>query len=373
MTDKMRTTIMLAAGGTGGHLFPAEALAAELLARGHKVVIVTDKRGNAFKSLGDKVTIETVMAGYLKSGIVSKVKAVFAMGTGILQAVRLLRKHKPALVVGFGGYPSFPAMFAAQKTGVPTLLHEQNAVLGKANVWLADKAEKIATALSGTKGITAENLAKAVTTGNPVRAAILAVRQETYSAPQPEADFNVFITGGSQAASVFSDVVPAAVGLLTEAEKRRLRIVHQCRENDLDITADRYRQAGVKAEIKTFFNDIAVRLSDCHLFIGRSGASTVAEIAAVGRPAIFVPYPGHSDMQQKYNADSVAGAGGGWVMMQEDFTPEALAEKLGQLMAQPALLEKTAAAAKTCGAPDAAFRLADLVEAETRRLKPPKP
>lgn len=374
MTHKTTaTTIMLAAGGTGGHLFPAEALAAELLSRGHKVVIVTDKRGNAFKSLSGRVTVETVKAGYLRPGLISKARAVLDMGIGIVQALLLLRRHKPALVVGFGGYPSFPAMFAAQKTGIPTLLHEQNAVLGKANVWLADKAEKIATALPGTRGITPANAAKAVTTGNPVRADIVAARGSVYAAPQPEGDFNVFITGGSQAASVFSEIVPEAVGRLPEAAKRRLRIVHQCRENDLDVTADRYRKAGVKAEIKTFFNDMAARLSSCHLFIGRSGASTVAEISAVGRPAVFVPYPGHSDMQQKHNADSVANAGGGWVMMQPEFTPEALADKLEQLMAKPDMLDKAALAAKSCGAPDAAGRLADLVEAEARRIGAPKP
>lgn len=359
-----KKVIVLAAGGTGGHLFPAEALAQELITRGHRVVILTDKRGDAFKSLGDKVEIRTVRAAYLKPGIAAKAKAVFDMGLGILQAARLLRKFKPDVIVGFGGYPSFPGVYAGQKLGIPTILHEQNAVLGKANVILADKAIEIATSLPDTKGIKDANRKKVTTTGNPVRAGIVAVRAAAYEAPG--ADMRILITGGSQAAQVFSDVVPDAVGKLPDDVKRRLTVVHQCREDAVDMTEKKYRAAGVKAEIKSFFNDMAERLKSCHLFIGRAGASTVAEVAVVGRPAIFVPYPGHSDMQQKYNAEVVADKGGAWVMMQETFTPEALTEKIEALANNPALLEKAAAAAKSCGQPGAAQNLADVVE---KRLK----
>jgi UDP-N-acetylglucosamine--N-acetylmuramyl-(pentapeptide) pyrophosphoryl-undecaprenol N-acetylglucosamine transferase len=365
MSDKK--TIVLSAGGTGGHLFPAEALAQELLARGHKVIILTDKRGNAFKSLGDRVEIKTVRAAYLKAGIFAKIKAVADMGAGIAQAAMLLRKYKPDIVVGFGGYPSFPGVFAAQKLGIPTVLHEQNAILGKANVWLADGAGDIATSFPDTKGIKQDNKSKTVTTGNPVRADIVAVRADAYAAPQE--DVRILVTGGSQGASVFGEIVPEAIAKLPDDLKRRLVITHQVRENDLDITAKKYETAGVKAEIKTFFNDMADRLKKCHLFIGRSGASTVTEIAVVGRPAIFVPYPGHQDMQQKHNADVVADKGGAWVMLQPDFTADALATRLGELMRDPALLDKAAAAAKACGQPDAAARLADVVE---KKLKGPK-
>lgn len=375
MTDSTKKTILLAAGGTGGHLFPAEALAAELLARGHKVIIVTDKRGNAFKSLGDRVRIETVRAGYMRAGVIAKVKALADIGLGILQSALLLRKVKPDLIVGFGGYPSFPAVFAGQHLGIPTVLHEQNAVLGKANVWLSDKADRIAAALPDTKGVSTANKGKLVLTGNPVRGDIVSVRDAAYAPPSPAGDFNVFITGGSQAAKVFSDVVPEAVGLLPEGVRRRINIVHQCRESDIDAAAEKYRKAGVRAEIKSFFNDMAARLRDCHLFIGRSGASTVAEIAVTGRPAIFVPYPGHQDMQQKHNADTVAGNGGGWVMMQDGFTPGALAQKLEELAGSPTALAQAAERAKACGNPQAAQNLADLVETRTRaaRAMGPRP
>jgi UDP-N-acetylglucosamine--N-acetylmuramyl-(pentapeptide) pyrophosphoryl-undecaprenol N-acetylglucosamine transferase len=365
-TDKK--TIVLAAGGTGGHLFPAEALAQELVGRGHRVIIVTDKRGNAFKSLGDSVEIHTVRAATLRAGIVSRIKALRDIGFGILQAGKLLRKIKPDVIVGFGGYPSFPGVFAGQRLGIPTILHEQNAVLGKANVWLADKAEQIAVSLPGTRGIKPANQDKVVTTGNPVRGEIVAVRNTLYQ--PPASDMRIFITGGSQAAKVFADVVPEAVQKLPDDLKARLHIVHQCREDDVAPTQAKYQTAGVKAEIKSFFNDMADRLKSCHLFIGRSGASTVAEVAVVGRPAIFVPYPGHKDMQQKHNAEVVSSKGGGWLMLQESFNPDALAQKLEELMKNPGILQEAASAAKSCGQPDAARNLADIVE---KRLKAPKP
>lgn len=352
-------TIMLSAGGTGGHLFPAEALAQELLRRGHRVVIVTDKRGHAFKSLGPAVDIHVVSAATLAGGIVGKIKAAARMARGVVQAKSLLRKVKPDVVIGFGGYPSVPAVLAAQLSGVPTLLHEQNAVLGKANALLADHAKSIATSLPDTKGVKAKNAAKIAHTGNPVRDAIAAARQENYITGT---EFNILITGGSQAAKVFSDVVPQAVAQLPEDIRRRLHIVQQCREDAVEITRKAYEAQGVKAEIKSFFNDMADRLKGCQLFIGRSGASTVAEVAAVGRPAVFVPYPGHADMQQKHNADVIASRGGAWVMLQEDFTAAALAQHLQKVINDPAQLQQAARAARACGATDAAARLADVVE-----------
>lgn len=355
-----RKTIVLAAGGTGGHLFPAEALAEELLARGHRVVILTDKRGHAFKSLGDRVEIHVVRAATLKAGILSKIKAVLDMGLGILQSIRLLRRIKPAVIVGFGGYPSFPGVFAGQVLKIPAILHEQNAVLGKANVWLAGKAARIAASLEGTRGIAPASQDKVVTTGNPVRAAIIAVRDSAYEPPGDE--MRVFITGGSQAARVFSDVVPDAAGKLPPELRARLFIAHQCREDAMKEAEEKYRAAGIRAEIRPFFSDMPERLKSCHLFIGRAGASTVAEIATVGRPAIFVPYPGHQDMQQKHNAEVISGRGGAWVMLQEGFTPDTLAAKLKELMENPAALAQAAAAAKSCGRPEAAKNLAGLVE-----------
>lgn len=356
-------TIILAAGGTGGHLYPAEALAQELLARGHTVVIVTDKRGSAFQNLGDRVKIHCVRAATFKAGLISKIKAVVDIGIGILQAARLVKEHKPAVIVGFGGYPSFPTVFAGQRLGVPTILHEQNAVLGKANLWLANAARRIAASLPETRGIKPANQGKVTVTGNPVRASICAVRNIPY--PSTKDSFNIFITGGSQAASIFSMIMPEAVTLLPTDLKQKLHIVHQCREKDLETTAARYKAAGVTAETKTFFNDMPERLSACHLFIGRSGASTVAEIAVVGRPALFVPLF-HADRQQFLNAELLAGKDGAWIMLQEEFTPDALARQIEHLMRNPILLETAARAAHTCGQPEAVRNLANLVE-ETLR------
>ncbi len=355
-------TIILAAGGTGGHLYPAEALAQELLDRGHTVIIITDKRGTAFQKLGEKVRIDCVRAATLKPGILSKIKAVIDIEVGILQSFFLLGKYKPALIVGFGGYPSFPAVIAGQIMGYPTILHEQNAVLGKANVWLAYAAKKIAVSLPDTRGIKPVDQAKVVLTGNPVRAGIRTARNNPY--PPVDGSFEIFITGGSQAAKVFSEVVPEAVQQLPEDIKKRLRIVHQCREGDIPATIEKYRTAGVTADIKAFFNDMPERLSACHLFIGRSGASTVAETAVVGRPAIFVPYPGHADQQQLHNAELIARKDGAWIIQQEQFTPQFLARQIEQLVKNPALIENAAKAARACGQPEAVKNLADLVERE---------
>ncbi len=361
MTGK---TIVLAAGGTGGHLYPAEALAQELLNRGHRVVIVTDKRGAAFKNLGERVRIECVKAATFRPGIMGKLGAFREIFEGILQARKLLREIKPDIAVGFGGYPSYPTMFAAQRLCIRSVLHEQNAVLGRANKWLAGKACKIAASLPDTKGLHAVDHKKLVVTGNPVRAGIVAVRERPY--PPFEGDFEIFITGGSQAAKVFSEVVPEAVQRLSHEQKGRLHIVHQCRESEVASTERKYRMAGVRAEIKTFFTDMPERLTACHLFIGRSGASTVAEIAVAGRPAIFVPYPGHRDMQQLCNAELLAEKNGAWVMLQELFSPEVLARQLDHLMKAPDELKAAAAAAKSCGQPDAVQKLADVVEQELK-------
>lgn len=355
----MAKNIVLAAGGTGGHLFPAEALARELLNRGHKVAIITDKRGHAFKSLGDDVGIYCVRAATFKPGLAAKIKAVIDICAGIVQSAFLLLRLKPDVIVGFGGYPSFPPMLAGQVLCKTTVLHEQNAVLGKANIWLAGGAAKIATALPDTRGIKDKYRNKTVVTGNPVRASICAVREIPYKASTQ--DFILFITGGSQAAKAFSDIVPQAAALLPEALKKRLVAVHQCRGEDIERTKEAYGGAGVRCEVKSFFSDMPERLAACHLFFGRSGASTVAEVAVTGRPAIFVPLL-HADRQQVYNAELLVNRGAAWLFMQDQMTPSVLAEKLKELVENSAALEKAAAEAKACGEPDAAKKLASLVE-----------
>jgi UDP-N-acetylglucosamine--N-acetylmuramyl-(pentapeptide) pyrophosphoryl-undecaprenol N-acetylglucosamine transferase len=351
---------MLSAGGTGGHLFPAEALAEELIARGHKVMIATDKRGHAFKSLGPEVTIHTVPAATLKPGLVSKLVSIFDMAKGIVTALRLLAATKPAAVIGFGGYPSFPGVLAAQLLGIPTVIHEQNAILGKANLWLAPRADRIALSLSGTRGIPTPCIEKCVITGNPVRKDIVRAARTDYPDPTGD-DFVILVTGGSQAAAIFSSVVPKALSSLPDVLRRRVKIMQQCKEQDVADVGAFYKSAGIRAETASFFQQMAARLAACHLFIGRSGASTVAEIAAVGRPAVFVPYPGHKDMQQKHNADILAKNSAAWIILQEFLTPESLAHQIQELMESPATLVKAAAQARQSGVTDAASRLADAV------------
>lgn len=351
--------IVLSAGGTGGHLFPAEALAEELLSRGHQVMIVTDKRGMAFKNLGDRVKVYTVPAATLKAGLIQKIFAIIDMSRGIIAAGRLLKEFKPDLVIGFGGYPSFPAVYAAQLLNIKTMLHEQNAVLGKANAKLAEKAQKIALSLPGTRNIDAKEQAKTIVTGLPLRKSLIDAAAQDYA--PATGDFIVLVTGGSLAAHIFADVIPKATALLPADLRGRLYMMHQCREDDVGLASEQYMKAGVRAEIKTFFPDMAARLSSCHLFIGRAGASTVAEAAITGRPAIFVPLM-HADGQQKYNAEVLTAKGAGWMMMQADFTPENLAKKLTELMSQPESLILAAKAAKTCAEPHAVKNLADAAE-----------
>ena len=335
-----KKTICLSAGGTGGHLFPAEALAEELIARGHKVVIITDKRGHAFKSLKD-TPVHTVRAATLKGGIVSKIAALVSMGIGVVQAVLLLRKYKPAIVVGFGGYPSFPAVFAAQLLGIPTLLHEQNAVLGKANKFHAARARVIAASWPGTRGIGESK--KTVVTGNPVRAPIIALKDGGWPTT---GNCTVLVTGGSQGASILSRVVPSALAALPEQDRRRLHVFHQARDEDTGIAAGVYKAAGIEAEVAPFFSDMPQKLAASHLFIGRSGASTVAELAVAGRPAVFIPLS-HADRQQHHNAQAIVDAGGAWLILQEDFTPKALADKMKAFLDNPAILSDAARKAKS--------------------------
>lgn len=353
--------IVLAAGGSGGHIFPAEALARALIARGCRVTLLTDRRGQAFGKGNEDVHVERIDAATLGGGIAGKIKAVIAMAKGYVQARKLLKQLQPATVVGFGGYPSVPGVMAAQHLGIPTVLHEQNAILGKANKLLARKAKKIATSLPSVAGLKDSDELRVVMTGNPVRPAITALRDTPYTPPVKDGEFRIFVMGGSQGATVFSDVVPKALGSLPDALKSRLQVVQQCRPADMDEAGINFEKAGIRAELKTFFSDVPRRLEWCHLMICRSGASTVAEVSAIGRPAVFVPYPYNSDDQQLLNAEVVAEAGGGWVMPQDAFTPEALAARLEPLMSLPETLEKAAAAARTCGRPDAAERLADLV------------
>jgi UDP-N-acetylglucosamine--N-acetylmuramyl-(pentapeptide) pyrophosphoryl-undecaprenol N-acetylglucosamine transferase len=353
--------VALAAGGTGGHLFPAEALARELMARGYRVALITDRRGQTF---GEKLGVELhrIRAGRLDAGLKGKIVAVAEMALGTLGAQRLLHRLDPACVAGFGGYPSVPTMLAAARLNLPTAIHEQNALLGRANRLLARRVARIATSFAETAGIRARDRAKVVLTGNPVRPAIALMRGVGYPVVEHDEPFRVLVLGGSQGARILGTIVPQALSRLDPALRRRLDVAQQARPEDLPAARDTYRRAEIAAELESFFDDVPARLASAHLVISRAGASSVAEIAAIGRPAILVPYAHAAEDHQSLNARAFANSGAAWVMPEPDFTAEALAARLQALIADPMGLARAAAAAAAQGRPQAAHDLADLVD-----------
>jgi UDP-N-acetylglucosamine--N-acetylmuramyl-(pentapeptide) pyrophosphoryl-undecaprenol N-acetylglucosamine transferase len=355
--------VLISAGGTGGHMFPAEALARDLIGRGYRVALATDSRGMKYQPFADGIPVHVLRSATLKPGLFSKVKSALSLGIGYLQARRLIDKLKPAVVIGFGGYPSFPAVYAAQKKNIPTIIHEQNAIIGKANAMLASRADRIATSWPQIEGLSETDAVRAVVTGNPTRPDIAALYNKPYPTLEQDGVLNIFVMGGSQGAHIFSEVLPEMVDNLSASHKARLKIVQQCREEDIEQAREAYAQAGVEAELRTFFGNVAECLEKCHLVIARSGAGTVAEVTTAGRPAIFVPYPHHKDQQQKRNADAVFDVGGAWVMTQDGFTVEALLARIETFLQNPETLFRAAENARTYGKPDAARRLGNLVTA----------
>ena len=355
--------ILIAAGGTGGHLTPAQALSEDLKSRGYRVEIVTDKRGLKYREMFSDLPMHMIPSGTLSAGLKGKIRGMAQLSIGIAKAFRLLRRLKPDLVVGFGGYPSFPAMYAAQSMGIKTIIHEQNAIIGKANAMLVDKATRIAISTPTIQGLDEDEDVRAVPTGNPVRADIAALYMKPYPAPQEDGELRILVLGGSLGAKVFSDIVPTALASLSEDKRKRLHIVQQCRQEDVSRVKSAYDEASIKADLATFFDDVAARLEWCHLIITRSGASTVAEVTAAGRPAIFVPYPHHKDMQQKRNADAVSDVGGAWVMTENGFTPDVLATRIEGFLHNPSALFQAAEKARAYAKPDAARKLGNLVTA----------
>jgi UDP-N-acetylglucosamine--N-acetylmuramyl-(pentapeptide) pyrophosphoryl-undecaprenol N-acetylglucosamine transferase len=351
--------ILLAAGGTGGHVFPAEALAAELLRRGHRVGLVTDTRGKGFGQNLPELPLYRIPAG-TPSGrsLLGKLMSVVEIGHGVVSALTLLGLTRPVAVVGFGGYPALPLLLAAKLRKIPIVVHEQNAVLGRVNRLVARFAARIATSFPATHFLPEQ--AVVTVTGNPVRPAILAAADVPYTAP--DQSLRILIMGGSQGARVLSDSVPAALASLPPDMKKRLRVVQQCRAEDLDRVRAAYTAAGIQAETATFFSDVAQRLAVAHLVVSRSGASSTAEIAVIGRPSLLVPYAHAMDDHQTANAQALAHAGGAEVIAQDKFTPERVAMAFKDLLADPAQLADMAAHARSVGRPLAAQALADLVE-----------
>jgi UDP-N-acetylglucosamine--N-acetylmuramyl-(pentapeptide) pyrophosphoryl-undecaprenol N-acetylglucosamine transferase len=350
--------IMIAAGGTGGHFFPAEALAAELLARGRRVALMTDTRSGGLQSTVFSGLEQYVISG---AGIAGRGwragTAMLSLARGVAEARRILARCNVAAVVGFGGYPCVAPVLATRlmRRRPPVVLHEQNAVLGRANRFLARYADILALSFAATERV--PEMAATVVTGNPVRPTIHSV---PYAAPGDE--LRVLVLGGSLGARVLSDVVPAALVALPHELRSRLSVVQQCRAEDLTRVRAVYDAADIPAELSAFFPDVAKRLAAAHLVIARAGASTVAELAVAGRPAILVPLPGAIDDHQSSNARALEQARGASVIAQREFTPDALRGRLAALLASPDMLNHAALAAASIARPDATARLADLVE-----------
>lgn len=361
MTDGSR--VVIAAGGTGGHLFPAQALAQELGRRGWRIWLMTDERANRYgATFPCEEIIEIPSATISPRRPLRALAGVGKLAMGFARAWRRLGALEPAAVVGFGGYPTLPPLAAAMLRGIPTCIHEQNAVIGRANRMLAGKASRIASTFENPLRLPDSARARLSVTGNPVRDAVAALAGTPYRAPSPGEKFNLLVFGGSQGARVFSDVLPSAIGHLAPEDKVRLTITQQCREEDMARVRRVYEDAGVVADLAPFFTDLPRRIVDAQLVICRSGASTLSELGVIGRPALVVPLPGSLEGDQFHNARAFETAGGGWLMEQQEFTPIHLAAWFGEAMADPQKLETAAQGAMRFGKPDAAVRLADLIE-----------
>lgn len=353
--------VVVAAGGTGGHLFPAEALSVALAQRGAIVDLATDERATRYGAAFPARETHVIPSATLrKDDPRTYVTAPLSIVRGVLQARGLLQQLRPAAVVGFGGYPTVPPVLAAAWLGVPTLIHEQNGVLGRANRMLAPFVRAIATGFPGVLDAQPKLAAKAVVTGNPVRPAVVAASKTPY-APPATGPFNLVVFGGSQGARVMADVVPSAVELLPANVRERLAIVQQAREEDLMRVRETYARVSVTAEVAPFFTDMPARIAAGHLVVSRAGASTVAELAAIGRPGILVPLPHALDQDQAANAAVLGKAGGAIPVRQAEFTPKWLAGEIARLVSEPQRLASMADAARSAGATDAADRLSDLV------------
>jgi UDP-N-acetylglucosamine--N-acetylmuramyl-(pentapeptide) pyrophosphoryl-undecaprenol N-acetylglucosamine transferase len=337
---KQKTLIILAAGGTGGHVMPAAALARALV--DCRIEWITDARGMKFETHFGAVPMHV-----FASGAPNNMRGIFNLGLGFIKSFLFLWRAKPVVVVGFGGYPSFMPVLAAQILGIPTIIHEQNAVLGLANKVLARRAKSIALSWPDTKGLREADKNKCIVTGNPVRAEIETLRDAPY--PETANILKIFITGGSLGAASFGKIIPAAFDGLSPENRARVEIIHQCRTEDINAARAVYDGAHMNVTLAPFFDDVAAIMEKSHLLIARSGASTVAEVTVAGRPAIFVPYPHHKDQQQKFNADYVARNGGAWVIEEKDFTPEILRARIEEFLRDPAILPAAAANAKKCG------------------------
>jgi UDP-N-acetylglucosamine--N-acetylmuramyl-(pentapeptide) pyrophosphoryl-undecaprenol N-acetylglucosamine transferase len=351
-------------------MVPAHALAAELKSRGHGVLLITDDRGARIPGLFEDVPVHILPAGRMGGGPIAWLKALGSVVKGRGQAKKLYREHKPDAVVGFGGYPAVPSLLAASSTGIPTVIHEQNAVLGRANRFLAGEAEAIGTAYDEVDRLKPRHRPKCALVGNPVRESVARLGELPFPPFDEFAPLKILITGGSQGATILSEVVPAGLGMLQPSLRRRLQVVQQCRPDDIEGVRRTYAELGIPAELLTYVEDMPEKLGDAHLFVGRAGASTIAELTAAGRPAILIPYPAATDDHQTANAREMSKAGGARTIQQTGFTPEVLARQIEALAMDPVALNNAAARALSVGRPHAARDLADVVERVGGGLSP---
>jgi len=363
MIRRRTSHIVLAAGGTGGHMFPALALMEELLERGHRVSLITDKRGLMYRNIFKGIKIYQVgSASFKGKGIFGKILSILRIISGVFAARSILKALDVSAVIGFGGYPSFPTIRAALSIGIPTVLHEQNAVLGRVNRFMAKSVDAVALTFDNTKNVNWNRNKYTTVTGNPVRKEIVEIRNLYYPALDDECIFRILVIGGSQGAKIFSEVLPRAVSTLPRASQRRLQITQQCREEDIEVVRALYADMNIAVNLTTFLDDLPTCLRWTHLVIGRAGASTITELTAAGRPGIFVPYPYATDDHQTTNTKEIITNGGGWVYQNEHFNAKVLAKSLQRMIRHPNEVLAAAKAARKIGKPYAAKDLADIVE-----------
>lgn len=360
---------VVAAGGTGGHMFPAEALARELAGRGWRIVLATDHRGESYAQ-GFPAEARIALDAATGRGPIGMAKAGVAIARGVLKASRALKRLDAAVIVGFGGYPSAPALLAALGQGRPTLVHDQNSVLGRTNRWLSPFVGAVAASFPNLRLVPKGVAPRVTLVGNPVRPDIRALYDRPYAAPTARGPIHILVTGGSQGARILSEVVPRALADLPAPLRRRLRVQQQSRPETLEAARAIYQAAGIEAEVASFFDDMSRRLSTMHLVIGRAGASTCSELAVAALPSVLIPLKIAMDDHQRFNAASLAEAGGAEVVLEDDATPERLTAVLLPLLSQPARLSAMSAGARSAALPDATSRLADMVEAAARRAPP---
>lgn len=358
----LTATIILAAGGTGGHIFPAESVACALVDKGYKVVFITDKAGRRFDKLPANVQVMALPMYRRNNSLKGLVKFGWGLIKSMYHAYRGLKILKPSVVVGFGGYPSFPVVSVAQGINIPTIIHEQNSVLGQVNRLLSGRAKKVALTFSETERV--RDGVASVITGTPVRSAFHVYRATDYKAFKEDEPIRILVTGGSQGANIFSNIVPDTIAKLPSTMQQRGVIIHQCPKNGVEALKQKYEALGIQATVTDFIDNMAAEMSAAHLVIARAGASTLAELAMIGRPAILVPFPSAKDNHQWVNAQSVERANAGWCVDQKQFTSDYLARKLEELFNAPEYLYDAAMRMKALAKPDATEHIVNLIEAQ---------